>query len=564
MPEVARLVWLDEVHALDPALVGAKAGRLAQARARGLPVLDGMVVPAGVADPVIGGADSVLRSSGNSGAARSAVYNQPPPPLLESLAVRSRRLGDVLVVRSSSRAEAEGVWAGAFSSYLGMKPEDLPQGVIGCWASVFNPSTLKRGEVTGTGPTEVGMAVLIQPEIRPSFGGVATLGEDGTVTVVGAVGHPAGLVAGWENGHIAIITPRGDIEPDCSPLGARLLRRIADLSRATAEKMSCDHLEWLADGEGTPYLVQAQPRADTRLKRILGRPSDPGSAEEPWMNGVAAMMIRYPGAMGERLVWPWAIGLEDLAPASVERTDKSVATLVEEVREGAAILASQRWEGTDPAAALDRAWEAAHDGDSSPLLDLISGCPSVDPRLAGGHLRNLHELGRALTAAGLIPHPGWMWRLHPDSLDRPPSDRQSPLRRVGTTKWDAWIYGVVSAQGESIAGIPAAGGWGVGRLRVIRNAEDATRFSPREVIVTSHPIGNIAPLLWNAAGLVTEEGSPGAHLFEVAEWLGVPAVCGVNSSPWTGVTQTRSEQRQDLIVAVDGDRGRITLTRSKI
>ena len=125
MPEVARLVWLDEADAGDPALVGAKASRLARARARGLPVLDGIVVPVGVADPIVRRADAVLRSSGNSGAARSAVYNHQPPPLLEALAERSRELGDSLVVRSSSRAEAEGVWAGAFSSYLGMRPQDV-------------------------------------------------------------------------------------------------------------------------------------------------------------------------------------------------------------------------------------------------------------------------------------------------------------------------------------------------------------------------------------------------------------------------------------------------------
>ena len=30
----------------------------------------------------------------------------------------------------------------------------------------------------------------------------------------------------------------------------------------------------------------------------------------PWMSGVVRMMIRYPGPVGEKLVWSWAIGLE--------------------------------------------------------------------------------------------------------------------------------------------------------------------------------------------------------------------------------------------------------------
>ena len=84
-------------------------------------------------------------------------------------------------------------------------------------------------------------------------------------------------------------------------------------------------------------------------------------------------------------------------------------------------------------------------------------------------------------------------------------------------------------------------------------------FSAREVIATSLPVGNIAPLLWNAAGLLTMEGSPGAHLFEVAEWLAVPALCGVDISQWIGEDAERSEQKEEVIVALDGDRAQITV-----
>ena len=559
MPEVARLVWLDETDAQNPALVGAKASRLATARARGLPVLNGFVVPVDVSVPVIRAGAAILRSTNNSGAARSAVYNHQPPLLLLDLADSARKLGDSLVVRSSSQAEAEGIWAGAFSSYLGASPEVLTQGVIGCWASVFNPNTLKRGEVTGTSPHEVGMAVLVQPEIRPTCGGVATVADDGTVTVAGIPGHPAGLVAGWERGHTAIVTPRGDVQADSSPLGSRLLREIADLSRATAETIECNHIEWMADQKGKLHLVQAQPKVDVRLEGMKTQTPDLVHNGEPWMSGVVRMMIRYPGPVGEKLVWSWAIGLEDLSPPLMEQTRKPMTTLISDVRKGAALLMSMRWGHTDSLADLDQSWSALRNGDSSPLLDLISRHPSVDRRIAAAHLHNLQELGQALTTSGVIPHPGWIWYLDPDNLDQPPPDQQSPMRRIGTTNWDAWIYGVVTSQGESIAGIPAAGGWGVGRLRFIRNADDAALFSAREVIATSLPVGNIAPLLWNAAGLLTMEGSPGAHLFEVAEWLAVPALCGVNISQWIGEDAEQSEQKEDLIVALDGDRAQVTV-----
>jgi phosphohistidine swiveling domain-containing protein len=44
------------------------------------------------------------------------------------------------------------------------------------------------------------------------------------------------------------------------------------------------------------------------------------------------------------------------------------------------------------------------------------------------------------------------------------------------------------------------------------------------MLVAARPLPQIAPLLWGCAGLVTVEGSVGAHLFEVARSLGVPVV----------------------------------------
>ena len=555
----ARVVWLDEAGAQDPAVAGAKASRLARARARGLPVPDGFVTPVEVSDPAIRAAEAVLGSQ-NSGAARSAVYNHPPPPLVLDLAESARRLGDTLVVRSSSRAEAAGVWAGAFSSYLGLKPEELAGGVMGCWASVFNPDTLKRGEVTGTPPHEVGMAVA-RPTRDPTELGRRSPPQERTEP---SRWPPPGDTRPrwWPGGReerVAVVTARGEVQGDPPPPDARLLREIADLSRMTREKMAWDHIEWMVDRTGKLHLVQAQPTAGMGRGGARDRAPDPPRAGEPWMRSVVRMMIRYPGPVGERFVWPWAVGLDGLCPAPAEPITAPVASLVEEVRRGSARLMSRRWGETGAPAELGRAWAALLGGDTFPLPGLFSRFPSVDRRLAAEHLRNLRELGRTLAAAGAIPHPGWFWYLDPDRLDRPAPTREGPMRRVGTTFWDAWIHGVVASQGDAVSGNPAAGGWGVGRLRFIDNADDAARFCPREVIATSLPVGNLAPLLWNAAGLITSGGSPGAHLFEVADWLAVPAVCGVDLGRWTAVNRGRSRQATDLIAAVDGDRGRVIM-----
>jgi phosphoenolpyruvate-protein kinase (PTS system EI component) len=64
-------------------------------------------------------------------------------------------------------------------------------------------------------------------------------------------------------------------------------------------------------------------------------------------------------------------------------------------------------------------------------------------------------------------------------------------------------------------------------------------------------VPQIAPLLWGCAGLVTTEGSEGAHLFDVARSLGVPAVTSLQGEP--GAFAPGS------LVAVDGDRGAIAV-----
>jgi len=171
-------------------------------------------------------------------------------------------------------------------------------------------------------------------------------------------------------------------------------------------------------------------------------------------------------------------------------------------------------------------------------------------------LDSLGELATALVQAGEIPHSGWMWYLDPDSLDMPRVRRESFSRRVGAGRWEHLIYGVVASLGHTLSGHPAAAGWGVGRLRYISTAEEGVSFAPREVIVADQPLGNLAPLLWDAAGIITAEGSPGAHLFEVARWLGVPAVCGVDIR---GGDREHWAPGEDPIMAVDGNRGRIAL-----
>ncbi|MCY4621095.1 MAG: PEP-utilizing enzyme [bacterium] len=555
MHQASRLVWLDEAEATSTALVGAKAARLAEARRQGLPVLNGFVVPVEASASAVRGGAALLGSRHGSGAARTAVFNHGAADLASKLASAAEKLGETLVVRSSSRAEAEGIWAGAFSTYLGLRPEEVAVGVIGCWASVFNPETLRRAKIAGIEPGDIGMGVLVQPELASACGGTATVGDGGEVTVVATRGHPGPIGAGLQPGEVVVLPGGGMIQARDD--SRRDLGCVARLARQASELVGCRHIEWAKDENGDIYLLQTQPGPRTRPGSVLPPTPRPSWRDDPYIRRLVRMMVRYPGPMGERWVWPWAIGMDIPTPLPPASTSGPPADIAAKIRKGAEALTAQRWRGMAAGAGVKQAWSALGRGDPAPLLALIRRAPPVNPTEAESQFRRLVDLAASLTDTGVIPSPGWMWYLDPDALDEPDSRKQGLSRRIGLSRWDPFIYEVTASQGKSISGRPSASGWGVGRLRSVRTADDAARVMPREVIVARQPIGNLAPLLWNAAGLITSEGGPGAHLFEVAEWMGVPAVCGANIRAWTEADSPCPDPGEDLIVAVDGDRGRV-------
>jgi phosphohistidine swiveling domain-containing protein len=79
-----------------------------------------------------------------------------------------------------------------------------------------------------------------------------------------------------------------------------------------------------------------------------------------------------------------------------------------------------------------------------------------------------------------------------------------------------------------VAGGAVQGGIGAGPAHVLDGPAAATLPAPRSVVVARRPWPQLAPLLWQSAGLVTRGGTAGAHLFEVARSLGVPTVTGVD------------------------------------
>jgi phosphohistidine swiveling domain-containing protein len=251
--------------------------------------------------------------------------------------------------------------------------------------------------------------------------------------------------------------------------------------------------------------------------------------------------------LGETLVLPWAVALgtrPNLGPSDV--IEHPIAALAE-LRHRAEALAAAAWE-TAPQTALGRAkalFRELRAGDPAAALDLIRQLRPIDPTDASRVLALASGIGRRLESRGLVPDPETMWRLTETELKRAIVDGIAPPIRLGPDRWEPFVFELVAAAGLPSSGAPASPGIGAGRLRVLTGSPGEPRPGPREVLVVGEPVPQVAPLLWRAAALITRSGSVGAHLFEVARSLGVPAVIGVE--PPIPDTQT--------LAAVDGATG---------
>jgi phosphoenolpyruvate synthase/pyruvate phosphate dikinase len=337
-----------------------------------------------------------------------------PLPFADELISRAGRLGDVLVVRSSTALEASGEWSGAFTSYLDVSPGDIPRAVSGCWASAYSVAALDRQTAAGVEPGSFSMAVLVQRALSPEAGGVARVDDRGTVGVTGVKGPPAPLLQGWSAGHEARRIGKGWVGDTLVELvGVEVLDELAEVLLKAHTELGANHCEWALDGQ--LWMMQLGRVEDTRRDVIEASPADPRLVRS------ARMVARHEGEV---------------------QTTK----------------------------------------------------------------------------------------------------RQDPGRRLGVGRGEPFVASVVLGNGVRHQGIASSPGIGAGIL-IRRSDSNPGPIQPRRVLAAGQPVPNLAPLLWDAAGLVTETGSPAAHLFESARALHVPAVCGVAIPPG------------DWIVAVDGYAG---------
>ncbi len=146
--------------AADPAACGGKAAALARMTRAGLPVPSGLVIPSA--------GDEQLPALT---AAVCGTFAAPP--------------GQALAVRSSAASEdgPGASFAGLYATcFTPAEPEALLRAVRAVRASAHSPAALAYAEAHGL-PASPGMAVIIQPVLRPFAAGVlAARVHDGTVT----------------------------------------------------------------------------------------------------------------------------------------------------------------------------------------------------------------------------------------------------------------------------------------------------------------------------------------------------------------------------------------------
>jgi hypothetical protein len=508
---------LDDPSGRDPVRVGSKAAVLAVARAAGAAVLPGFVVESAMSKSHLRlGADTLPERG--SGGARLAVAGEPVA-FAEELVAAGGRLGDPLVARSSTLLEGSGEWSGAFTSYVGVSPEELPKAVAGCWASVFTVAALERQEAAGIEPGSFPMAVLIQPAIEPEAGGWAQIDPEGKVVVYGAKGSPAPLLQGWESGHEGHHDGEWSGDELIELVRPRYLDELRDLMFEVSAATGANRCEWaLTDRIWALQLGRTEaPAAPSPLVPTLA-----GAGE--LLDAVGAVVLA-PGPLGEEMVLPWAIGgisadIEPIGPpAPIERMRTISRELTEEVWGLPWVLAS---------AAAARLMADLRGEDPMQVVPRLRGLRPPDPEKACRLLSSLLAVRQELVERGVVVDEQAAWHLGVEEIESVLDGANTPMApRLGIGRWEPLVASVVLSSVTPLRGTPASPGIGAGRRSEV---VDHHQRHPgrRRVVTSSRPVPNLASLIWDAAGLVTASGSPAAHLFEAARALRVPAVCGVD------------------------------------
>jgi phosphohistidine swiveling domain-containing protein len=541
---VIDVLAIDSARCRDPAVVGAKAARLARARAAGLPVPDSMVVPCAASGPVLAAAAQIAARHGIH-AGRLEVMSADRTGLAE-LVPQTRPLGAVLAVRSSSPREDEPDLAGAYGSMIGVRPEEFPTAVLSVWASAL----LDRATEGPTEPETPLIGVLVQRELAPVFAGTAEILADESAEVIMTAGSAAGLMAGWEPGQRSVVSPSADAPPPPADSEAEAALLAAALAWETAAKLGDNLIEW-ALAAGRIWLLQTR-----RVERARPAPRTGSPVGSAATFRALARATRYPGELAERWMLPWVVAWDRGFPTAEvlgAQLDQAQAAAWQQLREASDQLTAQVWK--TPVSHSELVADQVRAGLRAGSLGQaeLSRLAAPDPALVARFAAAAWCLTAHLQHRGAIASASQFWALPADIgpllSGSPPTDSHARSLRAALA-WEPYLYEGVMALGHRLAGRPVSAGTGCGRAVLASQVTKAGELTARTVLVAEYPAVRYAQLLMGAAGLVTNAGSGAAHLMTVARSLGVPAVveCDLTSL---------IRERAATYVAVDGEHGEV-------
>jgi phosphohistidine swiveling domain-containing protein len=541
------VVALDSPQGRDPEVVGAKAAGLARARAAGLPVPDTIVVPCTASIPSLTDGQ-VLAGTRGIHAGRLLVMSQGQDAL-RALVSEAGRIGPSLAVRSSARTEDDPALAGAFSSLIGVTPEEVPTAVLSVWSSAI------RNDGSDEPPP---MGVIIQPELHSTYAGSAEVRPDGGVEVVWTDGPAAPLMAGWDRGRTAVYGADGSTDPDVrtGPEGAAVAAA-ARLALQVLSDVGDDLIEWAVVGEEV-WLLQCRRQARTS-PRTHRDPSVPRAAHadvaeppaDPARLRAVARAARARGPLGERWALPWLVASRHALPELLGSGSSSddEPRLWRDLRRTSDAITRAVWgvpEGREQELAHALAGGLRAGREMAP--DLVAA-RAPDEALVSQIAEIAARLTALLRADGRLSARGDVWALPEAAAYGVPTAAADPAGAARA--WEPELFEAVRHLGVRSRGVGVSDGLGSGVAISARSAalSEGRAMPPRAVLVAEHPLPRYSPLLMNASGLVTHGGSAAAHLVSVARSLGVPVVTGCDLAA-RGATITG-------LVAVDGSSGEV-------
>ncbi|MDQ3956957.1 MAG: PEP-utilizing enzyme [Actinomycetota bacterium] len=277
------VLGLADKRALDPSVAGAKAANLARARQGGFTVLDGFVL-------TIDGTHVFSTQRARQ------VGRDLERMLKKRWSALSQDGTRPLVVRSSSSAEDghDSAMAGMFTSVLDVNSWQDFRNALGTVIASARIIDLDKEE-----ESLAPMAVLVQPQLAPQWGGVMfgvdpITGRTDHLVVAAVPGRPDALVSGTVEGHRYVLDHRGRIVERSTRdgLSHATLKQLTRLSERAAQHFGGPQdVEW-ALTESDLIMLQSRPVTAVADERLASGPVlGPGPVAETFPRPLATLEI---------------------------------------------------------------------------------------------------------------------------------------------------------------------------------------------------------------------------------------------------------------------------------